>query len=192
MLQQQEFGRLKGLGPTAGPRYERAHPGEFLDVDTNGLDRFQAVGHRIHGNRSKIGRQLGLGKEYLHVAIDDATRLAYAEIHPSQDGPTCAAFLERTLTWFGHLGNPVARLMSDNAKAYTSAPFPHILTSSHPHILTHAGVPHLRTPPYHPQTNGKAERFTQTALRRSAYKRPYRNSDVRNAALGDFLDCYNG
>jgi transposase InsO family protein len=183
ILQQQGLGRLKGPGPTAGPRYERAHPGELVHVDTKGLERFQAVGHRIHGNRSRVGRREGLGKEYLHVAIDDATRLAYAEIHPSQDGPTCAAFLERTLTWFGHLGIPVARLMSDNAKAYTSAPFQH--------ILTHAGVRHLRTRPYHPQTNGKAERFIQTALRRWAYKRPYRTSDVRNAALADFLDCYN-
>ena len=152
-------------------------------MDTKALDRFHAVGHRMHGNRSKVGRKRGLGKDYLHVAIDDATRLAYAEIQPEQDGPTCAAFLARTLAWFAHLGIPVERVMSDNAKAYTSQAFQA--------VLTEATARHLRTRPYRPQTNGKAERFIQTALRRWAYKRPYRTSTARNTALPDFLDCYN-
>lgn len=183
ILQQQGLGRLKGPGSIAGPRYERAHPGELLHIDTKGLDRFQAVGHRIHGNRSKAGRRQGLGKDYLHVAIDDATRLAYAEIQPEQDGPACAAFLARTLAWFGQLGIPIERVMSDNAKAYTSHVFQDVLAA--------ADARHLRTRAYRPQTNGKAERFIQTALRRWAYKRPYRTSSTRNAALPDFLDCYN-
>jgi transposase InsO family protein len=183
ILQRQGLGRLKGPGPTGGPRYERARPGELLHVDTKGLDRFEAVGHRIHGKRSRAGRRQGLGKDYLHVAIDDATRLAYAELHPSQDGPTSAAFLARTIAWFAQLGIPIERVMSDNAKAYTSHAFQATLRT--------ARARHLRTRPYRPQTNGKAERFIQTALRRWAYKRPYRNSHARNAALPEFLDCYN-
>ena len=141
------------------------------------------MGHRIHGNRSKVGRQRGLGKDHLHVAVDDATRVAYAEVLPAQDGPTCAAFLRRTHAWFARLGIPIQAVMTDNAKAYTSRPVQAVLAAT--------GLRHLRTRPYRPQTNGKAERFIQTALRRWAYKQPYRSSAARNAALPAFIDCYD-
>jgi transposase InsO family protein len=176
-------GRLKGPGATAGPRYQRETPGELVHVDTKGLDRFTAVGHRIHGNRSRARRRQGLGKDYLHVAVDDCTRLAYAELHPAQDGATCARFLRHARRWYARLGITMRGLMTDNAKAYTSK----VVRAA---CMTHQ-IRHIRTRPYRPQTNGKAERFIQTALRRWAYKRPYRTSALRNAALPDFLDSYN-
>lgn len=176
-------GRLKGPGAIGGPRYQREVPGELLHLDTKALDRFTRPGHRVHGDRSKVGRPRGLGQEHLHVAIDDATRVAYAELHPSQDAATCARFLEHAQRWYAQLGIAVTGVMTDNAKAYTS----HAMQA----VLAAHGIRHLRTQPYRPQTNGKAERFIQTALRRWAYKRPYRTSTHRNAALPDFLDSYN-
>jgi transposase InsO family protein len=176
-------GRLKGPGSTAGPRYERAVPGELLHVDIKALDRFTTIGHRIHGNRSRIGRRRGLGQDFLHVAVDDCTRVAYAELRAAQDAPACAAFLLRAHRWYAQLGIVVRGLMTDNAKAYTS----HAVRG----VCAAHAIQHIRTQPYRPQTNGKAERFIQTALRRWAYKRPYRSSTHRNAALPDFLDSYN-
>lgn len=182
VLQRLGLGRLH-QPPSRGPRYERATPGELLHVDLKGLPRFRAVGHRIHGDRSRAGRCQGLGHDFLHVAIDDCTRLAFAELLPAQDGPTCAAFLQRAHAWFAALGIPIQQLMTDNAFAYRS----HAVR----HVLTTRGVRHLRTRPYHPQTNGKAERFIQTCLRRWAYRRPYRTSEARGRALPPFLDWYN-
>jgi len=95
VLQRHGMGRLKSPGSTAGPRYQRAAPGELVHVDTKGLDRFVVAGHRIHGNRSRVGRRQGFGKDYLHVAVDDASRLAFAELQPAQDAATCARFLQR-------------------------------------------------------------------------------------------------
>ena len=183
VLQRAGMGRLKAPASASGPRYEREHPGELVHVDTKGLDRFTAVGHRIHGNRSTAGRRTGLGKEYLHVAVDDASRLAFAELHPRQDGATCATFLRHAQRWYAHLGIAVRGIMTDNAKAYGSRVVPAVLAPQR--------IRHLRTKPYRPQTNGKAERFIQTALRRWAFKRPYRSSIRRAAALPDFLDSYN-
>ncbi|WP_367886156.1 integrase core domain-containing protein [Pseudogemmatithrix spongiicola] len=154
-----------------------------MHVDTKALDRFVTAGHRAHGNRSKVGRRRGLGQDHLHVAVDDATRLAYAALLPTQDAAACTRFLEAARRWFAQLGIAVTGVMTDNAKAYTS----HAVQAA----LAAHGIRHLRTKPYRPQTNGKAERFIQTALRRWAYKKPYRTSAHRNAALPDFLDCYN-
>ena len=176
-------GHLKGPGATGGPRYQRETPGELVHVDTKALDRFTAAGHRAHGNRSKVGRQRGLGQEHLHVAIDDATRLAYAALLPTQDAAAGVHFLAQARRWFAQLGITVQSVMTDNAKAYTG----HAMRAA----LAAQDIRHLRTRPYRPQTNGKAERFIQTALRRWAYKRPYRTSALRNAALPDFLDSYN-
>ncbi|WKW11150.1 IS481 family transposase [Pseudogemmatithrix spongiicola] len=176
-------GRLKGPGATGGPRCQRETPGELVHVDTKALDRFVTAGHRAHGNRSKVGRRRGLGQDHLHVAVDDATRLAYAALLPTQDAAACTRFLEAARRWFAQLGIAVTGVMTDNAKAYTS----HAVQAA----LAAHGIRHLRTKPYRPQTNGKAERFIQTALRRWAYKKPYRTSAHRNAALPDFLDCYN-
>lgn len=183
VLQRLGLGRLQGPEVAPGPRYVRDTPGELLHVDTKGLDRFGAVGHRIHGNRTRVGRRQRLGKEYLHVAVDDATRLAYAALAPTQNAGACAHFLAQAHAWFTHLGMPPQQVMTDNAKAYTSHPVQA--------LWQRLGVQHLRTRPYHPQTNGKAERFIQTALRRWAYQRPYRTSARRAAALPDFLEAYN-
>ena len=176
-------GHLKRPGATGGPRYQRETPGELVHVDTKALDRFTAAGHRAHGNRSKVGRPRGLGQEHLHVAIDDATRLAYAALLPTQDAAAGVQFLAQARRWFAQLGITVQSVMTDNAKAYTG----HAMRAA----LAAQDIRHLRTRPYRPQTNGKAERFIQTALRRWAYKRPYRTSALRNAALPDFLDSYN-
>ena len=183
VLQRAGMGRIKEPASASGPRYERDTPGELVHVDTKGLDRFTAVGHRIHGNRSKAGRRTGLGKEYLHVAVDDATRLGFAELHARQDGATCAAFLRHAQAWYAALGIDVRGVMTDNAKAYSSRVVGAVFAAHR--------IRHLRTKPYRPQTNGKAERFIQTALRRWAFKRPYRTSRLRGAALPAFLDSYN-
>lgn len=180
ILQRLGLGRLHER-PASPVRYQRAHPGELLHVDLKRLPRFRAVGHRIHGDRARQGR--GLGYDYLHVAVDDCTRLAFAELLPSQDGPTCAAFLTRVRAWCTALGISVERVMTDNAFAYRSA----AVTT----VLQAWGARHLRTRPYRPQTNGKAERFIQTCLRRWAFARPYRTSAHRGRALPAFLDSYN-
>ena len=183
-LRHEGLGRLKQPGSDQPrPRYQRERPGELLHVDLKSLPRFVAIGHRIHGDHSKVGRRRGLGADYLHVAVDDATRLAHAEVLPAQDGPACAAFLRRTLSWFSGLGITIERVMTDNAFAYTG----HAMRA----VLTPSGIRHLRTRPYSPQTNGKAERFIQTCLRGWAYKRPYRTSTARTAAFPGFLDFYN-
>jgi len=183
VLQRHGMGRLKGPGSLAGPRYQRETPGELLHIDTKALPRFAAAGHRVHGNRSQAGRTQGLGVEHLHVAVDDATRVAFVELRAAQTGVACARFLRRAIAWFARQGITVQSVMTDNAKAYTSR--------THGAVCTKQGLRHLRTKPYHPQTNGKAERFIQTALRRWAYKKPYRTSDARAAALPDFVDSYN-
>lgn len=184
LLQHAGLGRLKQPGSDRlRPRYQREQPGELLHVDLKALPRFVAVGHRIHGNPSKAHRRRGVGADYLHVAVDDATRLAHAEVLPAQDGPTCAAFLTRTLSWFAGLGISVERVMTDNAFAYTGRAMGTALAAG--------GIRHLRPRPYSPQTNGKAERFIQTCLRGWAYKRPYRTSAARTTAFPAFLDFYN-
>lgn len=183
VLQRLGMGRLKGPGPTAGPRYQRETPGELLHVDTKALPRFLAAGHRVHGNRSKAGRAEGLGADHLHVAVDDATRVAFVELRAAQTGAACAGFLKHAVAWYARQGITVQSVMTDNAKAYTSR--------IHRAVCTQHGLRHLRTKPYHPQTNGKAERFIQTALRRWAFKKPYRTSAHRAAALPAFVDSYN-
>jgi transposase InsO family protein len=183
ILQRLGLGRLKQPAAASGPAYVRATPGDLVHLDIKGLDRFTAVGHRIHGDRRRGGRRQGLGKDFLHVAVDDATRLAYAAVYPTQDAAACTAFLQAARRWYATLGIDVQAVMTDNAKAYLSLPFQQQLAG--------ALIRHLTTRPYRPQTNGKAERFIQTALRRWAFKRPYRTSRHRSAALPTFLDSYN-
>ena len=182
-LQRLGMGRLRVRPAVPIRRYEREHPGELLHVDLKALPRFTSVGHRIHGNRSKTGRPRGLGADYLHIAIDDATRLAYAELLATQDGPGCAAFLARAGQWFAHLGIPIQRVMTDNAWAYRGNEVQAVLTAW--------AARHLRTRPYTPRTNGKAERFIQTCLREWAFKKPYASSRGRGRALPYFIDFYN-
>jgi transposase InsO family protein len=174
--------RLRRLEPKpVVVRYERARPGELLHVDAKKLGRIGQIGKRIHGQRGI--RSPGVGWEFLHVCVDDATRVAYAELTADESGPTVAEFLQRAVTWFREKGVWVERVMTDNAWNYRSNRFQQ--------TLGRIGARHLRTRPYRPQTNGKAERFIQTALREWAYAAPYRNSVARAAALPGFLRRYN-
>ena len=174
--------RLALLEPAAPvQRYEWPHVGDLLHVDLKRLGRVVGIGHRIHGDRRRRARKAGW--EYLHVAIDDATRLTYAEVLAADDGPACAAFLQRTLAWFRRRGVAIRRLLTDNALAYKAGVFAA--------VCRRWQVRQRFTRPYRPQTNGKAERFIQTLLREWAYRTPYRSSARRTAALGPYLRFYN-
>ena len=174
--------RIALLEPVAPvQRYEWPHVGDLLHLDLKRLGRVAGIGHRIHGDRRRRARKVGW--EYLHVAIDDATRLTYAEMLPAADAPACAAFLQRTLAWFRRRGIRMRRLLTDNAMAYRAGVFAAVCQRWTLH--------HRFTRPYRPQTNGKAERFIQTLLREWAYRVPYRSSARRTAALGPYLRFYN-
>lgn len=174
--------RVALLEPTPPvQRYEWPHVGDLLHIDLKRLGRVTRIGHRIHGDRRRRGRKVGW--EYLHVAIDDATRLTYAEVLPADDAPASTAFLQRTLAWFRRRGIRIRRLLTDNAKVYRAGVFAA--------MCQRWSVRHRFTRPYRPQTNGKAERFIQTLLREWAYRVPYRSSARRTAALGPYLRFYN-
>jgi len=162
-------------------RYEWPHVGDLLHVDLKRLGRVVGIGHRIHGDRRRRARRAGY--EYLHVAIDDASRLTYAEVLAADDAPACAAFLHRTLAWFRRRGIAIRRLLTDNALAYKAGVFAA--------VCRRWEVRQRFTRPYRPQTNGKAERFIQTLLREWAYRVPYRSSARRTAALRPYLRFYN-
>ncbi|MEZ4368772.1 MAG: IS481 family transposase [Kofleriaceae bacterium] len=178
--------KLRALEPQRPEnRYERQRPGEMIHVDTKKLGRFFQPGHRVTGDRRSSGRLKGKkGYEVLHIAIDDRTRLAYAELLLDEKGPTCADFLRRAARFFARHGiRRIERVMSDNGSGYVSGDFKRAL-----HDL---GAKHKRTRPYTPRTNGKAERFIQTLLRLWAYVRPYGSSDERAAALDPWMRWYN-
>ncbi len=170
---------LEPPGPVQ--RYEWPQVGDLLHIDLKRLGRVAGIGHRIHGDRRRRARKVGW--EYLHVAIDDATRLTYAEVLPAADAPVCAAFLQRTLAWFRRRGIRIRRLLTDNAMAYRAGVFCA--------VCRRWTVRHRFTRPYRPQTNGKAERFIQPLLREWAYRVPYRSSARRTAALSPYLRFYN-
>jgi transposase InsO family protein len=167
--------------PVPIQRYEWPAPGDMIHVDIKALGRIGCVGHRIHGDRRQASR--GIGWEYVHVAVDDHSRIAYVEILANQLGATCAAFLERAVAWFGTRGIRVRRVLSDNGSGYLSRPFRTACET--------LAVRHRRTRPYTPRTNGKAERFIQTLLREWAYTMPYETSAERRRALRPFLAYYN-
>jgi transposase InsO family protein len=174
--------RMALLEPAAPvQRYEWPHVGDLLHVDVKRLGRVVGIGHRIHGDRRRRARKAGW--EYLHVAIDDATRLTYAEILAADDAPACAAFVQRTLAWFRRRGVLTRRLLTDNALAYKAGVFAA--------VCRRWRVRQRFTRPYRPQTNGKAERLIQTLLREWAYRTPYRSSARRTAALRPYLRFYN-
>ena len=178
------LGKLKLLHPKPPPqRYERQRAGEIVHIDIKKLGRFNKIGHRIGGYREAQPRSRGAGFDFVHVAIDDATRLAYAEILPDEKQESAAAFLQRALKWMRAHRISVERIMTDNGSAYRSKLFAETLRD--------AGLRHLFTRPYTPRTNGKAERFIQTLLREWAYAKPYASSGRRNAALPHFMDRYN-
>ena len=184
VLRRRGLGRLAALEPKPPViRYERAHPGELIHLDIKKLGRIAGLGHRITGDRRGQSAKRGTGWEYLHVAIDDASRLAYTEVLPNERKESATAFLVRALCWFERHGVTVARVMTDNGSAYRSTLFRQTCAA--------AEARHLRTRPYTPRTNGKAERFIQTCLREWAYASPYQSSDERTQAMPAWLCDYN-
>jgi transposase InsO family protein len=186
------MGRLGRLGLEPAQRYERARPGELIHIDVKKLGRIQGgAGHRISGHQHFNSRKRDaagvdrktVGWEYVHVAIDDATRLAYVEVLTDEKATTAIAFLRRAVAHYASYGITVERLITDNGSAYRS--------TIHAIACRTLAIRHLRTRPYRPQTNGKAERFIRTMLGGWAYGAIYRSSDERNAALAGWLDFYN-
>jgi transposase InsO family protein len=176
------LGKLWRLEPLeAANRYEKKRPGELVHVDVKKLGRIGRPGHRAHGDRRYRSR--GIGWEYVHVAVDDATRLAYVEVLDDEKATTAVGFLRRAIAHFAAFGIRVERLMTDNGNAYRSA--------IHALACKALGIKHLRTRPYRPRTNGKAERFIRTMLGGWAYAAIYRTSTKRRRALGGWLDFYN-
>jgi transposase InsO family protein len=165
-------------------RYERERPGELLHIDTKRLGRFWEPGKRVLGDQAGLPhRNRRVGWQHLHVAIDDHSRLAYAELLPGQDAEACVHFLERAVAWYQEQGVAIELLLTDNAKAYHSRAW---LQASE-----RLGLERRYTRIYRPRTNGKAERFIQTLLREWAYARSYRSSSARARALGGYLRWYN-
>jgi transposase InsO family protein len=189
------LGKLGRLGLEPAQRYERARPGELIHIDVKKLGRIQGgAGKRVGDGLKRPNRTRVLadaagvprrtaGWEYVHVAIDDATRLAYVEVLDDEKAITAVGFLRRAITHFGSYGITVERLITDNGSAYRS--------TVHAIACRALKIRHLRTRPYRPQTNGKAERFIRTMLAGWAYGAIYRDSAERNAALAGWLDFYN-
>jgi transposase InsO family protein len=185
------LGKRSRLEPPEPPnRYERRHPGELVHVDIKQLGRVRGVGHRISGSRASQkrtrlqGRLTGIaGWEYVHVMVDDYTRLAYAEVLDDLTASCAIAFLRRAVAWFADRGVHIQAVMTDNGSCYRA--------HAHQAALTELGLRHLRIRPRRPRTNGKAERFIQTLLNEWAYNRVYGSSAERTAALPLFLERYN-
>jgi transposase InsO family protein len=185
------MGKLGRLGLEPARRYERQRPGELVHIDVKKLGRFDAAGHRVTGSKrgrktqnTSAGRGRGVvGWEFVHIAIDDCTRLAYAEVLPDEKATTAIGFLRRAVVFFERHGIKVERLLTDNGSAYRS--------TVHAIACRALGIRHLRSRPYRPQTNGKAERFIRTLTGGWAYGAIYRTSSERAAALDGWLWHYN-
>ena len=182
ILQQAGWGRLKNLEPAQPTRrYERDHPGQLLHLDIKKLGKIAGVGHRITGDKRR--RAPGVGWEFVHVCIDDASRLAYVEVLSDERKHSAMAFLGRAVLWFQERGIRVEEVLTDNGSCYLSHAFQG--------LCKQLGLRHLRTRPYRPQTNGKAERLIQTLLREWAYRFSYRSSGHRIRWLRPWLHFYN-
>ena len=174
--------RLSKLSPApVYRRYERAEAGELLHLDVKKLARIAQVGHRIHADRSS--RVRGIGWEYLHVAIDDASRVAYVQLLPEEDAECTTTFLRAAVAYYAGMGVRIRAVYTDNAKVYRARHFAA--------ACAQLGLAHHFTKPYTPRTNGKAERFIQTCLREWAYARAYHRSEQRRDALPTWLHGYN-
>jgi len=182
LLRRHGLAKLSALDP-APPvlRYQRQLPGELLHFDIKKLARIERIGHRITGNRHD--HTPGAGWEFVHVCIDDASRIAFAAIMPDERHTSSLAFLHRALAYFASLGIKVQRLMSDNGACYRAKIFRA--------AVRHLGLRHIFTRPYTPRTNGKAERFIQTSLREWAYAQSYSHSSHRADHLQPWLHRYN-
>lgn len=176
--------KLSALEP-AEPvrRYQRERPGELIHIDIKKLGRFSSVGHRITGDRTGQSRTRGIGWEFVHVCIDDRSRVAFSQILPDERKYSAVAFLKATVAYYASLGITVERVMTDNGSCYRSRAFAKACKT--------LGLRHIRTKPYTPRTNGKAERFIQTALREWAYAKAYLNSEQRAQELPSWLHRYN-
>lgn len=194
ILRRLGLGRLGRLGLEQPVRYERSAPGELVHIDVKRLGRIQGgAGKRVRGglrkhyNRARIDaegrRRLTVGWEFVHIAIDDHSRLAYAEVLPDEKAQTAIGFLRRASAFYRRYGIRIERLMTDNGSAYVSA--------IHALACKALGIGHLRTRPYRPQTNGKAERFIRTLLAGWAYGAVYGSSEERTRALDGWLWYYN-
>jgi transposase InsO family protein len=184
VLRRLGLSRIKDLEPAAPIlRYERKAPGEMIHIDIKKLGRFDRVGHRITGDRTGQSKSRGIGWEFVHVAIDDASRIAFCQIMPDEKKACATAFLKAALAYYHSLGITVARVMTDNGSCYRAFDFRDACRD--------LGLKHIRTKPYTPKTNGKAERFIQTALREWAYAQAYPTSQRRAEELPFWLHRYN-
>ena len=176
------LGKLSRLEPAEpANRYERKRPGELLHIDVKKLGRIAGAGHRVTGDRRRQAK--GIGWEYVHVCVDDATRIAYVEVLEDEKATTAAGFLRRAVAHYRAHGIRVERVMTDNGSCYRAV--------VHALACKTLGLRHLRTRPYRPRTNGKAERFIRTMLGGWAYGAIYGTSQERHAALAGWLDFYN-
>lgn len=174
--------RLSSLQPVEPiRRYERERPGELLHIDTKRLGRIEGVGHRITGDRT-LNRRRGKGWEAVHLAIDDHSRVSFARLLADETTASCVQFLREAVVFYAGLGVRIERVMTDNGTGYKN---------TFKAACDELGIRHIKTRPYTPKTNGKAERFVQTSLREWAYVRPYDSSAQRQAALQPFIDGYN-
>ncbi len=184
VLKRLGLNRLKALEP-AEPvrRYERKTPGELLHIDIKKLGRFERVGHRITGKHAGLATSHGAGWEFVHVCIDDNSRIAFTQILPDEKKESATAFLQAAVAYYKSLGIAIERVMTDNGSCYRSKHFAKTCRK--------LKIRHIRTKPYSPKTNGKAERFIQTALREWAYARAYQTSDQRADLMHSWLHTYN-
>jgi transposase InsO family protein len=184
VLRRLGLNKLSALEPEPIRRYEREHPGELIHLDIKKLGRIGSVGHRITGRRTGVvNRNLGIGWEFVHVCIDDASRVAFVQVMTDERKESAVAFLEAAVAYYARLGIRIERVMTDNGSCYRSMAFRA--------ACKQLGLRHIFTRPYTPKTNGKAERFIQTSLREWAYARAYNSSLERNAELPRWLHRYN-
>jgi transposase InsO family protein len=184
ILRRARLSRWRDLEPRVPVRrYEREHPGELLHLDVKKLGRIQGIGHRITGDRRGQSNHRGIGWEFVHVAIDDASRLALAKVASDEHAGTVTELFKSTVEHYRGLGIRVQGVMTDNGNPYVSRDFQR--------LCRELGIRHLRTKPYTPRTNGKAERFIQTCLREWAYAEAYTSSSERTVALAHWLHHYN-
>jgi transposase InsO family protein len=187
VLQRVGLGKLSRLEPPEPPnRYQRRHPGELVHIDVKKLARIDGAGHRVHGDRGRQTKRRGdkrIGYEYVHVCVDDATRLAYAEVLADERATTAIGFLRRARIWYRRHGVHIQRVMTDNGACY--------LSTLHALACRRLRIRHLRTRPRRPRTNGKAERFIRTLLAGWAYGAIYAASEERTDALAGWLHAYN-
>jgi transposase InsO family protein len=185
VLRRVSLSKIRDLDPRAdvAVRYEWEQPGDLVHVDTKRLGRVGAGGGKRFRGPAKANQHVGIGWEFVHVAIDDHSRLAYAEVLDDERGDTTAAFMDRAVAFYATHGVTVRRVLSDNARCYYSHAFRGVLACH--------GIKERKTAPYHPQTNGKAEAMVKVLTNSWAYVRPYEDGVQRTAALDAFMRVYN-